>query len=254
MSFRHNLPMLKPVQRTSLADSVYTQLRDAIVAGDLVAGSALPSERALREQLGVNRGALREALKRLEEARLIRIRHGGATEVLDYRQHAGTSLLEDLLVSPDGAVRTRVARSIIEMRAALAPDIARLAARRASPDCLARLDAVLSAMGAAAGDIPRLQGLALDWWSALVDGSDNLAYRLAFNSLRDGYVQFMHLLAPVLAGEVGDTAAYRAITDAVIAHRERDAAQRAAALIAAGTGSMTTLLEALAASQLEDDA
>ena len=61
--------MFKPIERKSLADSVYEQLRDAIVGGEFPAGSSLPSERQLREQLGVNRGALREALKRLEEAR-----------------------------------------------------------------------------------------------------------------------------------------------------------------------------------------
>lgn len=249
MSFGQNLPMLKPIERKSLADSVYEQLRDAIVAGDLEAGSTLPSERRLREQLGVNRGALREALKRLEEARLIRIRHGGATEVLDFREHAGTSLLEDLLVSPDGAVRTRVARSIIEMRAALAPDIARLAAKRGGEACAESLRGVIASMADASGDTPTLQQLALEWWGALVDGSDNLAYRLAFNSLREGYVRFMHLLAPVLADEVGDIGAYRAITDAVAEGRQADAEAGARALLAQGTESMTTLLEALEQSQ-----
>ncbi len=237
--------MLKPVERKSLADSVYEQLRDAIVSGDLAAGSRLPAERTLREQLGVNRGALREALKRLEEARLIRIRHGGATEVLDYREHAGTSLLEDLLVSPDGVVRVRVARSIVEMRGALAPDIARLAALRSGEDCQARLESVLLRMEAAAGDTPALQVLALEWWGALVDGSDNLAYRLAFNSLREGYTQFMHLLSPVLADEVGDLARYRSITAAVAAGRSADAEAGARALMGRGTVAMTALLQAL---------
>ncbi len=241
--------MLKPVERKSLADSVYEQLRDAIVAGDLAAGDALPSERALREQLGVNRGALREALKRLEEARLIKIRHGGATEVLDYREHAGTSLLEDLLVSPDGAVRTHVARSIVEMRGALAPDIARLAALRGGPGCVGALREVIAEMPRAQGDIEVLQRLALSWWEALVDGSDNLAYRLAFNSLRDGYVRFMHLLAPVLADEVGDTAAYLAITEAVAEGRAADAEAGARALVGRGTEQMTTLLLALERSE-----
>lgn len=237
--------MLKPVERKSLADSVYEQLRDAIVAGDLAAGSTLPAERALRARLGVNRGALREALKRLEEARLIRIRHGGATEVLDYREHAGTSLLEDLLVAPDGVVRIRVARSIVEMRAALAPDIARLAALRGGPDCAARLDEVLGRMAEAAGDVGALQHLALQWWAALVDGSDNLAYRLAFNSLREGYLQFMHLLAPVLADEVGDLPAYTAISAAVVGGRAADAEAGARALLGRGTVGITALLEAL---------
>lgn len=245
--------MLKPVERKSLADSVYEQLRDAIVAGDLAAGSRLPSERALREQLGVNRGALREALKRLEEARLIRIRHGGATEVLNYREHAGTSLLEDLLMAPEGTVRTKVARSIIEMRAALAPDIARLAALRVTGEAFGRLNEVIEEMRRVdPGDVRELQLLALDWWSALVDTSDNLAYRLAFNSLREGYLRFMHLLAPVLADEVSDIHAYVAITEAVADGRAEVAERRARELLSQGTVAMTSLLEALARSQESD--
>ena len=244
----YNAPMLKPIERKSLADAVYEQLRDAIVAGELVAGSALPSERQLREQLGVNRGALREALKRLEEARLVRIRHGGATEVLDYREHAGTSLLENLLVAPDGTVRTRVARSVIEMRAALAPDIARLAAARAPAEVIDRLRACLDDLGAAVGVLAQ-QRVALDFWAAMVDGSDNLAYRLAYNSLREGYVRFMHLLSPVLADEVGDLDAYRAIVDAVAAGRADEARDLTHSLLSRGTVAMTSLMDAVGRDQ-----
>ena len=41
-----------------------------ILEGKLEAGSALPSERFLAEEFGVNRHAVREALKRLEQAGL----------------------------------------------------------------------------------------------------------------------------------------------------------------------------------------
>ena len=240
--------MFKPIERKSLADSVYEQLRDAIVGGEFPAGSSLPSERQLREQLGVNRGALREALKRLEEARLVRIRHGGATEVLDYREHAGTSLLEDLLVAPDGSVRTRVARSVIEMRAALAPDITRLAAERAGPECVARLHELIVQLRET-DDVLTQQRIALDYWAALVDGSDNLAYRLAYNSLREGYVRFMHLLSPILADEVGDADAYEAIADAVAVGDAEPAKSLSHALLSRGTGAMIALMDTLGREQ-----
>ncbi|MBZ0253541.1 MAG: GntR family transcriptional regulator, partial [Candidatus Methylomirabilis sp.] len=58
-------PMLQAIERKSLSDAVFEQLRARIVAGALAAGETLPSERALCETLQVNRGALREALKRL---------------------------------------------------------------------------------------------------------------------------------------------------------------------------------------------
>ena len=96
--------MFKPVEKKSLADAVFEQLRDQIVSGRMEPGEALPAERVLSEQLDVNRGAVREALKRLEQARLISIRHGGATRVLDYRTNAGTDLLAELLIDANGVL------------------------------------------------------------------------------------------------------------------------------------------------------
>jgi len=237
--------MLTPVARKSLSDAVYEQLRDAIVAGELAPGSALPSERALCETLGVNRGALREALKRLAESSLVQLRHGGATRVLDFREHGGLGLLPSLLLTSEGAVRPRAARSIVEMRGALAPDIARRAAERAGPDTIATLRALLASM-AAAGEHPgELQRLALKLWGALVDGSDNLAYRLSYNTLRDAYEVFMHLLTDLMATEFADGAGYLALVDAVEAG-DGDAAELAArAILGRGTARLSELFDAM---------
>ena len=63
--------MLKPVARTKLSDQVFTQLRDKILSSEYPPGERLPSERELCASLDVNRSSVREALKRLEHARLI---------------------------------------------------------------------------------------------------------------------------------------------------------------------------------------
>jgi DNA-binding FadR family transcriptional regulator len=78
-------------------------------------------------------------------------------------------------------------------------------------------------MEACGGDVPTLQGLAADFWSHLVDASDNLAYRLAYNSLRATYDQCRDLFTQVLAEEITDVARYRAIATAV---RAQNAAVR----------------------------
>lgn len=83
--------MLKPVRRQSLSDAVFDQLRDRIVSGAMRAGDPLPAERALCEALGVNRGAVREALKRLAQARLVAVQHGGASRVLDFERRPASS-------------------------------------------------------------------------------------------------------------------------------------------------------------------
>ena len=62
--------MFKPIERKSLSRSVFEQLSEQILRGALSPGDNLPGERSLSDVLGVNRGAVREALKRLEQARL----------------------------------------------------------------------------------------------------------------------------------------------------------------------------------------
>lgn len=207
--------MLKPVRRQSLSDAVFDQLRDRIVSGEMRAGDALPAERALCEALGVNRGAVREALKRLAQARLVSVQHGGASRVLDYRSSAGLELLPDLLLTEAGGFDPRVVRSVVEMRSALAPDVARLAAVRGGKSVAGALDAIVAHMDANAGDLPALQAIAVRFWSALVDATGNVAYRLAYNSLRETYDKCMDLLTGLLADELGDLKGYRAIAAAV---------------------------------------
>ncbi len=89
---------LTPVSRSPLSDAVFEQLRDEILAGRLVAETALASERTLTEAFGVNRQAIREAMKRLDQAGLVEIHHGGPTRVRNSRRSAGLDLLPDLLV------------------------------------------------------------------------------------------------------------------------------------------------------------
>ena len=56
----------------SVAAAIAAQLRDAIVAGELVSDERLPGEQELAERYGVSRPTVREALKRLAAQNLIR--------------------------------------------------------------------------------------------------------------------------------------------------------------------------------------
>ena len=238
--------MLTPIQRRSLSDAVFDQLRDAILSGQLAPGSTLPSERQLCEQLGVNRGAVREALKRLAQARLIATHHGGATRVLDYRKTGGLDLLPALLTRRDGSINLPVLRSVVEMRSALAPDVARLAAKRSNALLVKRMEEVVAEMRQADGIIA-LQILSLRFWDVLIEGSQNLAYRLAFNALRDLYSGSMEALSALLAAEVSDVAGLTALTEAVRQGDGPAAAQAASQHVALGLASFQQLIQLLSA-------
>jgi GntR family transcriptional regulator len=76
------LRLSRPSHAT-LTDQTVLALQEAIKQGKFPAGSQLPSEMELLQMLGVSRTTLREALRILEEQRLIRKRRGLGTFVME---------------------------------------------------------------------------------------------------------------------------------------------------------------------------
>jgi len=233
--------MFEPVPRKSLPDAVFDQLQSAIVGGAYEPGAPLPSERELSELLQVNRNAVREALKRLAQARLIAIRHGGATRVLDFRRHAGLDLLPALLVREDGSLDTAVIRDVMAMRSALAPAVAAAAAKRRGSEAVAAAAEPLRSERT----LDELQALSLQLWEAVVDASGNLAFRLAFNGLTGVYGRFIPLLTQALADELGDRAGHLALADAIQAGQPDAARAAAQQLTDRGRVGLGRILDAL---------
>lgn len=236
---------LAPVARRSVVDGAYDQLASQILEGALTSGAELPPERRLTELLGVNRQAVREALQRLAQDGLVAIQHGGATRVTDFRRSGQLHLLPRLLLTEGGAIDRGVVRSVIEMRACLAPDIARYAAERGLPAHVARAQAAAATMDDPATDPATRSVVNLDMWDALVDAADNIAYRFAYNSLRSCFEPVAGLLAGTLAVELNDTAGRGGLLAAVEAG-DGSAAQRAAdRLLAPSNSALTELLASL---------
>ena len=236
---------LERIARRTLADEVFEQLSSQIVQGRMKPGIALPPERELVAMLGVNRGAIREALQRMAQAGLVSIQQGGGTRVLDFRRSGALNLLGRLMFSDDGSVDLAVARSVMEMRAALAPDIARRCAARRSDARLEELEQVISQMREAHHHTHTLQVLSLQLWDALVRGSGNIAYELAFNTLRETYEDLRGALVQVLADEVRDVAGHRAIVEAVRRRDQGAAREAAAAVVERGTTRVMGLIAVL---------
>jgi len=234
---------LQPVTRRSVPDEVFDQVLSEVVDGGLEAGEALPSERRLAEVLGVSRPAVREALQRMAQTRLVEVRHGGSTTVRDFRRHAGLDLLPRLLVRR-GGLDAAVARSILEARLVIGPGVAALAAERGGPALLSTLTGVVDALAATEDDVER-QVHALAYWDVVVDAADSIAFRLMFNSLRAAYEPALEALAPAMAEEVGQVGAYRVLT-AAIGEGDPDTARAAAErVLRPATTSLLTALKEL---------
>lgn len=200
-----------------VSERVHESLRRDILEGKLEAGSPLPSERVLAEEFGVNRHAVREALKRLEQAGLIRITHGGATRVLNWRDTGGLQVLLDLLGETFDPP-PEIARSVVEMRASIGVDAARHCAGRASKGDRDAIRVLAEkAAGSVGGDDQELDIAFATMWGAIVAGSGNIAYRLALNSLMEAMLAYGDI-----AGRIrpGDAAGIRSLGRAIAAGDE----------------------------------
>ncbi|MFC0269707.1 GntR family transcriptional regulator [Kushneria aurantia] len=118
-----------PEVRT-LAERVFQQLQDAIVRGELPAGSRI-TEPGLARVYGISRGPLREAMRRLEAHRLI-----------EREPHVGARVVK---------LSMRELLELFDMREALESMAARLAARHMTSDEVQQLRNVLMAHEEQAG-------------------------------------------------------------------------------------------------------
>ncbi len=196
----------------TVSERIHADLRADILAGRLEPGSALPSERRLSEQLGANRHAIREALTRLQQAGLVSISQGGATRVRDWRRHGGLELLLEL-GADEAPPELHAARAAMELRACVGADAARRCAVRADA---ARRTAIVARAEqlAAVEDLAARNAHYEVLWDLLVDGSENVAYRLALTTLVAG--QRVASVAPeAVRGELTDAGAIRVLAVAV---------------------------------------
>jgi DNA-binding FadR family transcriptional regulator len=125
------------IEPRRLYRQIADQIRALIKGGEYRPGARLPPERDLARQLGVSRPSVREALIALEVEGRVRIRVGSGIYVSE-----PAALAQPLLASAEieGPFELLRAREFIEGA------IAEQAARVASPEDIARIDASVEAM------------------------------------------------------------------------------------------------------------
>lgn len=129
-----SLDKIRVLDRTNLTRDIAARLRELITNGDLLPGTRLV-EVEVSQKLGVSRGPVREALRILESEGLVTTHPGRGTFVVEISQ-------KDIL-------ETYSLRTILEEEAI------RLAVERSTPQDIAELEAILTAMFAAAADVDR---------------------------------------------------------------------------------------------------
>jgi DNA-binding FadR family transcriptional regulator len=221
-----------PVPRSSVPDAVFVRLREAILAGQYAPGERLPTQRALAADLEVNLASVREALKRLEQLRLVEVRHGDATRVLDWRRSGGLEALAAL-----GQMDAGITADLFEARHVLLVECARLAAERRSDEQAEHLQAIAQTVAQAPDDDTALLA---DWgfMAILVEAAGNLIFQLIANSVRELYLPNAAAFAPLVSRREELAEHYAHAADAIAAGEPDGAAAALSALAGAQTARM----------------
>jgi len=133
---------LHNLQGQRLHESIVQRFHALIQEGILEHGARLPAERVLAEQLKVSRSSVREAIRTLELQGLVVSKHGSGTFINTRSLNAVTTLMTSNLGEGLGAGEAQL-REIFEVRHLLEPQLAALAAQRATPEDVERLAAIL---------------------------------------------------------------------------------------------------------------
>ncbi len=133
--------VFKPVRPPTTFEETVERLGTAIRAGILAPGSRLPSERTLAEQLGISRSTLRQALTALVQS----------GHLISMRGRKGGTFVTDRppLAELDGQPLGQEAWAVLDFRVAVEIGATLLAAERAEPPQLERLDALVARMAEA---------------------------------------------------------------------------------------------------------
>ncbi|MGQ9676412.1 MAG: FadR/GntR family transcriptional regulator [Chloroflexota bacterium] len=127
-----------PIKSNRVYEEVVLQMKKFIAEGRLAPGERLPPERELAERFGVGRNSIREAIRQLELLGLVEVRQGEGTFITE-------ATIENIVTPLSSILLHSAARrnEVLDFRKLLEPGIAGLAATRATPENIAKIEALL---------------------------------------------------------------------------------------------------------------
>lgn len=161
--------MYKIVQSSRLYEQIVEQIEQSVQKGDLKPGDQLPAERELAEQFGVSRTAVREAVKALREKGLVEAYPGKGTFITNGSSNPMRQSLDRMMRS----AQVDATSSLVEVREILEPEIAALAAVRATEENLNSLREAVAVMDAAKRDPDAYIEADLDFHLELAEAAAN---------------------------------------------------------------------------------
>jgi len=139
--------MLKAVKKKRVYEDIVQQIRNLIQKGKLKQGDQLPTERELVDIFKVSRASVREAIRYLESMKFVKSRQGDGTYVIASSEEALIQpLATALFLEKDSLMDILTIRKFIE------PQVAQLAAEKATPSEIKELEEILEEQAKDLGD------------------------------------------------------------------------------------------------------
>lgn len=135
------MTVFTPVQTRRTFEEAADQIAEKVRTGELRAGDRLPGERALALQMEISRPTLREAVKVLVDAGVLEVRRGPGGGM-----YVATDVVPTELVRHSASLRLAEIAPVLEARRMLEPQVARLAAERATEQDFEALERSIDAM------------------------------------------------------------------------------------------------------------
>jgi DNA-binding FadR family transcriptional regulator len=214
--------MYTRIQSSKLYEQIAEQIKQRILRGELRTGDRLPTENELAEQFGASRTAIREAMKTLAQQGLIDTRPGRGAMVINATAQATRHSLE-LLMRVEHAGGSA---DLMEVREMLEPEIAALAARRATQDQVTAMQEAVQAMDASLQDADAYIAADNQFHRALAQGTQNVLMLALADSIVDLLSEQRKQIFAVEGGTVRGQLNHKRLLDA-IRHHDPEAARQA---------------------------
>jgi GntR family transcriptional regulator, transcriptional repressor for pyruvate dehydrogenase complex len=179
-----------PVQAPTTFEETVERLGTAIRLGLLAAGSRLPPERELSEQLGISRSTLRHAITTLTQS----------GHLVSLRGRAGGTFVAD--APPLAEAQEAIAlegrwRDLLDFRIAIEAGAALLAAERAQPAALARMQEHVDTMDAALEDFTAYRHADVFFHLGLAEAAESPRLVAAMTEVQGGMSELIaHIAHP----------------------------------------------------------
>ena len=231
-------PSFQPIKTLRAFEEICGTIRAQIADGRLRPGDKLPAERELAQQLGVGRNALREALRSLEIAGIVRLQKGAKGGAFI---RAGDGERMDQVVSDMLSLGSITVADLTESRVHILDLVVRLACERASRADLETLDANIARteeMTSAGRYLDRVE-CSREFYRVLVAAAHNQVLTMIVRSITEILMQFVY--ARVAAGGKPQPRLVEKRREFVAALRARDS-EKATRLMRAHLVSVHRLL------------